>query len=285
MPMPSRAFHVAPDVAAVLAAVSIQDGAVKLPDELSRPLYVAVNKALAAIGGRWDRRRGGHVFPTGVDPADRLAELLDTGRATSARAAGFFETPPALVDELVAVAQILPEHRALEPSAGHGAIAGPLLKLVGADNLTVVELLAENCRVLRDRGLDPIEADFLAVDIDGPFDRIVMNPPFDGHQDVRHVQQAFDLLAPGGRLVAIMAAGVTFREDRASRRLREVVAAHGSVTRNPDRAFAASGTHISTVTVLLDKPAGPFAGATSRTNPAVTADGTSAHDNDTQGRT
>jgi predicted RNA methylase len=255
--MPSRAFQVAPEVAAVLADVTVEDGAVKLPDELARPLYAAVNKALAAIGGHWDRRRGGHVFPAGVDPADRLAELLGAGKATSARAAGFFETPPALAAELVAVAQILPGHRVLEPSAGHGAIAERLLKLVGTDNLTVVELLAENCRVLRDRGLDPIQADFLTADLDGPFDRIVMNPPFDGRQDVRHVNHAFSLLAAGGRLVAVMAEGVTYRDDRATRAVRELVDAHGSVTTNPARSFAASGTDIATVTVLLDKPRGP----------------------------
>ncbi len=122
MPMTNRAFHVVPEVAAVLADATVDDGVVKLPAELARPLYASVNKALVAIGGRWDRRRTGHVFPAGVDVGDRLAELLGTGRATSARAAGFFETPPQLVAELVAVAQILPGHRVLEPSAGHGAI-------------------------------------------------------------------------------------------------------------------------------------------------------------------
>jgi predicted RNA methylase len=240
-------IHVAPEVAAVLADATVQDGAVKLPDELAQPVYVAVNKALVAIGGRCDRRRAGHVFPAGVNPADRLG----TGKATSARAAGFFETPPQPVAELVAVAQILPEHRVLEPSAGHGAIPVRLLELVGADNLTVVELLDEHCRVLRDRGLNPIQAGFLTADLDGPFDRIVMNPPFDQRQDVRHVAHAFSLLAPGGRLVAVMAEGVTYRDDRA--------------------------TDIGTVTVLLDKPATAFAGSDSTACAAVGAGATHTH--------
>ena len=275
--MTSRAFHVAPEVAAVLVDATVQDGAVKLPDELARPLYVAVNKALVAIGGRRDRRRAGHVFPAGVNPADRLAELLGTGKATSARAAGFFETPPQLVAELVAVAQILPEHHVLEPSAGHGAIAVRLLELVGADNLTVVELLDEHCRVLRDRGLNPIQAGFLTADLDGPFDRVVMNPPFDQRQDVRHVAHAFSLLAPGGRLVAVMAEGVTYRDDQATRNIWALIDAHGSVTTNPARSFAASGTDIGTVTVLLDKPAAAFAGAASTACPAVGAGATHTH--------
>ena len=275
--MPSRAFQVAPAVAAVLEHVTVEDGAVKLPAELARPLYVAVNKALAAIGGRWDRRRAGHVFPAGVDPADRLAELLGSGRATSARAAGFFETPPALVAEIIAVAQILPHHRVLEPSAGHGAIAARLVAIVGAGNLTVVELLEENCCVLRGLGYEPVHGDFLTVDLDGPFDRILMNPPFDGRQDVRHVNHAFSLLAPGGRLVAVMPESVTYRDDQATSRIRELVDAHGSVTSNPDRSFASSGTDIATVTVLLDKPAAPFAGAATTACPTVRAAATHTH--------
>jgi hypothetical protein len=49
--MPSRAFAVVPEVAAVLEDVTVQDGVVKLPAELARPLYVAV-----ATGGALSRR-------------------------------------------------------------------------------------------------------------------------------------------------------------------------------------------------------------------------------------
>lgn len=146
------------------------------------------------------------------------------------------------------------------------------MEIIGVGNLTVVELLAEHCRVLRGRGYEPIHGDFLTADLDGPFDRIVMNPPFEGRQDVRHVAHAFDLLAPGGRLVAVMAEGVTYRDDRATKGIRALVDAHGSVTTHPARSFAAFGTDIATVTVLLDKPAAPFAGAAGTAGPAIRAD-------------
>ncbi len=275
--MTSRAFHVAPAVAAVLEDVTVQDGAVKLPAELARPLYVAVNKALAAIGGRWDRRRAGHVFPAGVDPADRLAELLGTGKATSARAAGFFETPPQLVAELVAVAQILPRapcaravrrRTARSPSACSRSSAPTTSPSSNCSTSTAASYAA--C------GQNPIQAGFLTADLDGPFDRIVMNPPFDQRQDVRHVAHAFSLLAPGGRLVAVMAEGVTYRDDRPPANIRALIDAHGSVTTNPARSFAASGTDIATVTVLLDKPAAPFA-ARPPACPAVGAGATHTH--------
>ena len=74
-----------------------------------------------------------------------------------------------------------------------------------------------------------------------------------------------------------MADGVTYRDDRATRDVRALVDAHGSVTTNPARSFAASGTDIATVTVLLDKPAAPFAGAASTACPAVRAATTHTH--------
>ena len=37
------------------------------------------------------------------------------------------------------------------------------------------------------------------------YDTIVMNPPFEKFQDIDHVRHAFDLLKPGGRVVAISA--------------------------------------------------------------------------------
>jgi len=63
-------------------------------------------------------------------------------------------------------------------------------------------------------------ADFLAIDTPesfiatnpdasmmGRFDVVVMNPPFDGCADIKHIQHARKMLKPGGRLVAICANG------------------------------------------------------------------------------
>ena len=53
-----------------------------------------------------------------------------------------------------------------------------------------------------------INGDFLehATEV-GSFDRILMNPPFSKAQDIGHITRAADMLNPGGRLVAICAAG------------------------------------------------------------------------------
>ena len=54
------------------------------------------------------------------------------------------------------------------------------------------------------QGFALVGDDFLSYAPTGVrYDRIVMNPPFEKRQDTRHIDHALDLLAPGGRLVAI----------------------------------------------------------------------------------
>lgn len=50
--------------------------------------------------------------------------------------------------------------------------------------------------------------------VDSGYDRIIMNPPFGDRRDAEHVYQAFELLKPGGRIVAIMGEGVFFGNDK-----------------------------------------------------------------------
>ncbi len=53
------------------------------------------------------------------------------------------------------------------------------------------------------------------------YDRILMNPPFGDRRDAEHVRHAFDLLKPGGRLVAIMGEGVFFGQDKKAQEFRD----------------------------------------------------------------
>lgn len=53
------------------------------------------------------------------------------------------------------------------------------------------------------------------------YDRILMNPPFSDGRAAQHVRHAYDLLKPGGRLVAIVDEGVFFRSDKKTKAFRE----------------------------------------------------------------
>jgi hypothetical protein len=53
------------------------------------------------------------------------------------------------------------------------------------------------------------------------YDRIIMNPPFSKRRDAEHVRHAYELLRPGGRIVAIMGEGVFFGSDAKAQEFRE----------------------------------------------------------------
>src|SRR3546814_12193159 len=57
-------------------------------------------------------------------------------------------------------------------------------------------------------------SDVCSSDLVFSVDAVVMNPPFEKGQDVAHVLHAWRSLKTGGTLVAIMGAGVTFRQGK-----------------------------------------------------------------------
>jgi predicted RNA methylase len=172
---------------------------------------------------------------------------------------GFFETPAPIADRLVRAAAIEASHRVLEPSAGRGALLRALATHIPTRKveLTAVELMPDNVRALVAGGWDEnvVEADFLLF-VERPFDRIIMNPPFARQADVDHVRHAYELLAFGGRLVSVVAAGIKFRRNQKTDALRALIETNGSIRDLPDGAFHDSGTDVCTVLVTLDKPCG-----------------------------
>jgi hypothetical protein len=257
--VPVRRCTVADPVVEVLARTEISDDLVVLPDQLERALYEAVNKALTALGGKWNRRRGGHVFPPGQPIADELAAIIDGG-VLERMLTGYFPTPVGLAEQLIEHADVRPEDLVLEPSAGRGAIADLLAAIVPAEQLYLVERDPTHHQALERAGYRAPQLicdDFLTTTaLPAQFDRIVMNPPFEQKQDVTHVTRAYERLAPGGRLAAITSAGVAFRNDNRTRALRELIEhSHGGlIAENPPGAFKASGTSTQTLMVVLTKP-------------------------------
>ena len=69
------------------------------------------------------------------------------------------------------------------------------------------------------------------------YDRIVMNPPFSDRRDVEHVQHAYELLKPGGRLVAIMGEGSFFGSDKKAVAFREWLESVGGTRRSCRRVL------------------------------------------------
>lgn len=237
-------------VLSVLSAAQATGSSVVLTGQLDRKLYEKTNKVLEAAGGKWNRKARAHVFDG--DAADRLDQIILTGHVEVPKDEfNFFPTPPEVVRVLLDLADIQPGMTVLEPSAGYGAIAKACAE-AGA-HVDCIELMAENAQILRDDDrLCVREADFMSIPVVQGYDRVVMNPPFLKQSDIKHVTHAHSFLKPGGLLVAVMSAGVTFRENKLTSDFRALIEQRGgSITELPDASFKASGTMVNTVVVTI----------------------------------
>jgi predicted RNA methylase len=192
-----------------------------------------------------------------------MKEALRTGNAVHVVSAPqLFPTPPELAARMVAEADIHADMRILEPSAGTGRILDAL-KAAGHLGACIVRAVEIN-RQMADRlayaypGAVVDCADFLSIDPANwcdPFDCILMNPPFADGADVAHVVHAMRFLKPGGRLVAVMSSGVSFRSDRRTVEFRRLIdELGGTFEALPADTFKASGTGVNTVLLVVDRP-------------------------------
>jgi hypothetical protein len=226
-----------------------------LVNQLDKALYARVNKALLAMGGCWDRKAGGHVFH--ADPRPQVEGLLDSGALVIARD-GFFETPDAVTDRMIAEVGLPAGADVLEPSAGAGKIVRRLLFHQRSLNITCVEQNEARCGLLRAiPGVTVFQGDFMTHKLKYMmFDRIVMNPPFECfngvYQDIAHITRAFnDFLYSDGRMASVISEGAFFRDDRQSEDFRDLIAAHGRCEVLPEHSFRESGTDVRTRLVFL----------------------------------
>lgn len=99
------------------------------------------------------------------------------------------------------------------------------------------------------------------------YDRIIMNPPFSKGRDIQHVQHAYSLLKPGGRLVAIMGEGAFFQSNSAAEGFRAWLDDLGATSeRLPENSFMDAALPVNTAVnarmVVIDKPATDTSGIT-----------------------
>ncbi|WP_260675334.1 PLxRFG domain-containing protein [Comamonas aquatica] len=91
------------------------------------------------------------------------------------------------------------------------------------------------------------------------YDRIIMNPPFSDGRDIQHVQHAYNLLRPGGRIVAIMGEGAFFQSNKRAEGFRVWLESVGGTTEKlPDGSFMDPSLPVNTGVaarmVVIDKP-------------------------------
>ncbi len=254
------------DVLAVLSTLAInqaEHAAAITNGTLDRKLYLKVNQALEALGGKWNRKKKAHLFAD--DPTQRIEDAILTGEVVlKHKELGFFPTPVELADQLVEMAGVEAGHACLEPSAGTGRIVGALLRrhpslVVCVERDSVMRHLL-TASTTTDRRVNLLDVDdFMLVPVpparSAQSDRVVMNPPFykvglGDHLD--HVRHAFAMLRPGGTLVSVLPSSILFREDRRHVEFRNWVRNMGGlIEKLPEHSFKESGTGVNTCTVKI----------------------------------
>ena len=173
----------------------------------SKDAMPEAERVLDAIGGV-KQPEGYWLFE--YEPGEVLSEIVVSGCIPDHRSHQFYPTPRRLAERLVELADIGPEHTVLEPSAGLGGLAD----LLPPERTTCVEISELHCKVLEAKGHRVTQADFLQWTGFGvAYDRVAMNPPFSEGRWHAHVEHAASMLAPGGKLVAILPSGAKNRDN------------------------------------------------------------------------
>lgn len=190
-----------------------------------------------------------HEEPKPPEHIEAMRQTLKNGiKVVAAR--NLFPTPPPIAEQIADLADLCAGCKVLEPSAGTGALLKRIIERgIFASDITCIEINRDLAAALEPLGCKVVCGDFLelAKTMPAEFDRVVMNPPFDHGSDIEHVKAAFGLLAPGGVLVAIVAAGPA--QEQAFDLLAD------QWIELPAGSFAEQGTRVNTAIVVLNKAA------------------------------
>lgn len=253
--------------------------------ELARDLRTAFREGyLDSTSGApsLEQGRGGKEADSFVEQASPFdqakthyySQQKRTSKNKAREGADYFATPEPLGFKMVEWLGLNPGESALEPSAGHGAIAryfpeyADVTAVEPSDELFSKMSVICDGRKINDRfeNLAPVNK----------YDGIAMNPPFGsgGKTAVDHLAKAFNHLREGGRVVCILPEGPAadrkfdkwYESERAEHAHK--VAEFGL----PAATFGRAGTKVKTRIVVIDKLGKEAEGSRSRGRTDFSAD-------------
>ena len=144
----------------------------------------------------------GWAFQFDYDWRPVLDEVVCSGCIPDHKSHQYYPTPENIAKAAVELAEIGPDHDCLEPSAGQGGLAD----LMPKEQTACIEVSKLHCEILKAKGHNVIEADFLRFNREDWYHRIVMNPPYSSGRWQAHTQHAATMLRRNGILVAVLPA-------------------------------------------------------------------------------
>jgi len=203
-----------------------------------KSLGIESNEMLRALLREFIQYKGG------IQEVDKV-KTLERGLAGKKVGIDFFPTPPSVCTEMVEMAEITEGMDVLEPSAGNGNIADAIKSITGVV-CDVCEVSSELRAILEAKGYNVVDFDFLSYN-DKKYDRIIMNPPFSNRMDGEHIQHAYSLLKPNGRIVAIAGEGIFIGSDKKAVAFRDWIdATNSEVQKLPEKTFTDKSLYATT---------------------------------------
>lgn len=249
-----------------------------LPANLDRKDYVAVNKVLESLGGKWTKGVKAHVFPS--DFKNLLNETLGAGEYKDLKEEKdkyqFFQTPIEVSQRLaryaveILVDQNIKQINLLEPSVGYGNLVDGLLSTLDNSGLEInyaclIDIQVENLTKVAKKysneprlpNLDTVQGDFPTLgseDILFAPNLVLMNPPFKNGADIKHIRHAYNILRPNGVLAAICGEGAMVNTRKNEREFQKWVDDIGASVYDIEAgAFKESGTDVKTRMIVVYK--------------------------------
>ena len=242
----------------VLVDGELEGTVFRLPDrQLERPLYLGVAKALEGVGGKWNRKQGGFVFP--YDPEKLIARLYSNPAFSLKQKYQFFPTPYDVAVQMAYLLALEDGMLLLEPSAGQGHLLEPFRKdgILSQYSVDVecCEVLDLHQEMLKADGYAVIWADFLTLDRPNRYDAVIANPPFTRNQDIDHIRKMYEVVKPGGQVVSLASPSWAFGCTKKQVEFREWLDDLDATVHPLEQgAFASSGTGVTPVLVYFEKP-------------------------------
>lgn len=158
----------------------------------------------------------------------------------------YFPTPDDVIRMMVDEAEIEDDMSVLEPSAGDGRIIRHIQDRWKGIDVSGYEIDPERAR---EAGV--MCFDFMQVYAKPTYDRVIMNPPFSQGRWYKHVLHAYNMLKPGGRLVAIIPNGAI--NQKYHERWETMMKGFVNEIPLPKGTFKESGTMIETRILVVEK--------------------------------
>jgi hypothetical protein len=191
----------------------IHNNEITFPVAMDDKVFKKIKSMLQDIRGIW---HGGkrQCIAFDFNPSDIITAYLSKGQWPKKNPFSLFPTPKSVIDYTLTYTEAEPARfcgyevvRILEPSAGTGLFIDAVVEAFTKQGITIEVTCAEldpiNIAILKGKGYNVIEGDFLQMDNLGEYDLITMNPPFKGIEYAKHVHHAQNMLAHNGKLVAV----------------------------------------------------------------------------------